>query len=78
MELQNAKTGRITAYGFACGYIERHESCGVAVTLWKEHGTYHVRAHGGNIGRIFWDSFPNLAAARKRYELAKQSLFGEE
>jgi hypothetical protein len=61
------KAGRLTPYAFACGYLERRPlASGADVTLWGEHGCYHVRAHGPD-GRIFWDSFHTLTEARKRY-----------
>jgi hypothetical protein len=38
---------------------------GVEVSLWKEHGTYHVRAHDFNEHkRLDWKSFPTMSAAR--------------
>lgn len=37
------KAGRISAYGFACGYIEAVENGHKHVTIWAEHGAYHVR-----------------------------------
>src|ERR1700759_403472 len=63
-------TERLTAYEFACGYVQHAErgmqhdpenlapTAGVSLTLWKEHGTFHVRAHDfGKHERLFWDSF---------------------
>jgi hypothetical protein len=69
MELHSA-TGRLTAYGLSCGYVEQHEAENIRTTLWKEHGTYHVRAHSENLGRLFWESFRTLGEATKRYNLA--------
>jgi hypothetical protein len=37
------KDGEPTAYGFACGYVSRKEHHNVRVTLWQEHGVYHIR-----------------------------------
>lgn len=57
------KANEVSAYGFACGYSEsRDTEHGYSVTLWREHGTYHVRIHDR---RIAWESFSTLAAARR-------------
>lgn len=56
----------ITAYQFACGYVDRVERGKVWVTLWKEHGVYHVRAHEfDGRGRLAWKVFQTLTAARR-------------
>lgn len=36
--------GSPSAYGFACGYVMRYEKGACSAELYKEHGTYHVRA----------------------------------
>lgn len=67
------KTARneLTAYAFACGYMQsRTLPDGAYITLWQEHGTYHVRAHNKARGRIFWDSFSSLKEAKNRYRQA--------
>lgn len=65
------KRGRLTAYAFNCGYVEyRLLEDNSSITLWKEHNVYHVRMHHKYHGRIFWDSFPTLTEARKRYHEA--------
>jgi hypothetical protein len=63
------KSGKLTAYGFACGYVESRDLDGglYSIRLWQEHGVYHVRMHHKYNGRIFWDSFSTLTEARKRY-----------
>ena len=66
------KNGRVTVYGFACGYIESKDNNGIKTTLWMEHGTYHVRQHDFNVGkRNFWKSFPTLTEARKLFNAQK-------
>jgi len=68
MEIRTA-AGRISAYGFACGYVESVYHGRVNVCLWSEHGTYHVRAHDHeNKRRVFWDSFRLLSDARKHFD----------
>jgi hypothetical protein len=66
------KRRRLTAYAFACGYVESRDlDNGLCnIRLWSEHGTYHVRMHHKYNGRIFWDSFRTLTEARKRYRQA--------
>lgn len=63
------KTGELTPYGLACGYVQTHEVSDIRVTLWHEGGPmYHVRAHDfGEHRRIAWDSFERLTDARKAY-----------
>ncbi len=71
-ELRTAN-GRISAYGFACGYVEQAKIGDIRIRLWINHGCYHVRAHEhgfGGRGRLFWDSFRTLGAARKRFRTA--------
>lgn len=72
-----SNTGKITAYQAVCGAVQRielkqyahHEP--VCIDLWIEHGTYHVRAHDHELhGRLFWDSFDTITAARTRYSKA--------
>ena len=61
--------GQLSAYGLACGYIMRRYSGKVCVSLWQEHGTYHVRGvycKGDRKGdRAFWQTFGKLTEARR-------------
>lgn len=50
MNIKN-KNGSISAYGFACGYVETKDNGAVLnsddsknVELYREHGVYHIRA----------------------------------
>lgn len=78
--ITHTEKGRLTDYGLSLGMIERWtgkpvELRMVSLNLWKEHGTYHVRAHDHDcLGRLFWDSFDTLTAARKRFDSAKREL----
>lgn len=54
------KDGKLTAYAFACGYVE---SLG-GFTLYREHGIYHVRGFGGSAVR-HWLTVRTLSKARK-------------
>lgn len=58
MELKT-KQGKLTAYGFACGYVERSGP----FTLLMEHGVYHVKGYGVN-GRVY-RSYRTLTQARR-------------
>jgi len=65
----------LSSYALACGCIERKHYGNVQVTLWLEHGTYHVRAHDfEQHKRIFWDSFRTLSQARKCFSAAGKRL----
>lgn len=66
----HTKSGRLTPYALACGYIEQKDIDGVQVTLWNEGGPcYHVRAHNFKTHeRIFWESFTRLSDARRLFD----------
>lgn len=75
-EIRTAR-GLVSAYGFACGYVERAIIGEISVSLWHENGCYHVRAHEsgfGGRGGLFWDSFRMLGEARKRFATAAGML----
>ncbi len=60
---------RLTAYELACGCVRSQYVGRVNITLWMEHGTYHVRAHDhGNSKRLWWDSYTTVFAAHRRFE----------
>jgi hypothetical protein len=66
-QFYNSK-GELTAYGLACGYIEKYEALQQSLTLWREGGIYHVRRHNHfHNKRVFWVSFEKLTDARKTY-----------
>jgi hypothetical protein len=70
------KSGELTPYALACGYIQQKEKEGKQVSLWNEGGPlYHVRLHDFNAGkRIFWESFERLTDARVLYKKTARSL----
>lgn len=74
------KDGSLTAYSFACGYVQEFELNGVRLQLYHEGAVYQVRAHDHNTGtRLFWDSFDSyiaggLGLARKRYAQAVKDI----
>lgn len=66
--------GTLTAYSFACGYIERKERDALRLDLWHEGACYHVKA-SNNQGRIYWHSFDTLGAARRFYKQQAKTIF---
>ena len=67
-------TGEVSAFGFACGYIEKKEFDGYRVTMWKEHNTYHVQYFDEEEGRLHWDTFDTLGRARRAYRQLLKDL----
>lgn len=64
------KDGRISAYGFACGYIEAVENGYKRATILMEHGVYHVqwKLDDG------WATFDALADAREEYDKVSKEV----
>ena len=71
--------GRLTVYGFGCGYIETkstdfaaYRSGDLYTELYHEGACYHVRQFdrrkGAKVFRVFWESFPNLTEAKKLFD----------
>lgn len=69
------KDGWLTSYALACGYVEQKDYGPVRITLFFEHGCYHVRAydHDQKV-RLFWETFRTLTEARRYYKYAKALL----
>lgn len=67
------KSGELTPYALACGYIQEKENDGKRITLWHEGGqVYHVMLFDHkNHKRIFWESFERLTDARALYRKTK-------
>lgn len=63
--------GDLTAYSFACGYVQKEDTNNKWKKIFMEHGAYHVMA--GNDGEKWriWDTFDKLTDARKRYRSIK-------
>lgn len=70
-------SGKLNAYAFSCGYIDRREfwdgregerTKGRSVTMWHEHGCYHVRANClFTAKQVEWFASSKLTDARKAY-----------
>ena len=69
------KSGRLTAYALACGYVELFEKGPHRLTLWREHGTLHVRHFNHeSMERIFWECPETLTSARALFNRAKRLI----
>lgn len=60
------KNGTLTAYAFACGYIETKPlpAIGGEVRLFREGACWHVQARDDSRGRFLWEFFDKLTPAR--------------
>jgi len=67
------KSGRLTPYALACGYIEEKYYGPIWIRLWFEGGiVYHVSAYDTEAKeRRFWESFDTLTEARRYYDHAE-------
>lgn len=65
MKMKN-KNGTLTAYAFACGYIETRpiQAPGGEVRLFLDGACWHVQARDDNRGIFTWESFDLLTHAR--------------
>lgn len=59
--------GTLTAYAFACGYVERSGP----FILYMEHGVYHVKGQGTN-GRVR-RAYRTLAKARRELKTIRNT-----
>jgi len=66
------RDGSLTAYAFACGYIQRASLGDVDLQLYKD-GCWHVRAFDSE-RTLLWDCFGSLSKARKRFDAAKREF----
>jgi hypothetical protein len=65
------KNGQLSAYGFACGYVDRIGELGIEyVEIYIEHSHFHVRY--GMQSWIVWNTYDTLTPARNFYnQIAK-------
>ena len=72
------KSGELTSYALACGYVKEwhlvKESTKIQVKLWQEHNIYHVRSHNFATTRIKWESFHTLSEARREFYAQKREV----
>ena len=72
----------LTLYALSCGYVQEAESVingrKIRVTLWMEHGAFHVRAHDFTVeGRLDWVVENSLADARHHYNAMIRRYLGD-
>jgi hypothetical protein len=60
------KTGQLTDYALACGYMQTFEALDERLCLYKEHNAYHVKMTS-NVSRV-WEVFDTLTEARQFYK----------
>jgi hypothetical protein len=76
--------GKLTAYGFACGYVQFVENLTLQKELYREHNVYHVRSLYNNTPElntkfdgshshkfIIWETYETLTEAKKIYNKIK-------
>ncbi len=78
-----AQPERLSAQQLDRGEVQRwlletrkpHDCRNVSLSLWKEHGVYHLRAHDFALhGRIFWSRHRTLTEARKAWSEGKRTV----
>jgi len=67
------KTGTLTVYAFACGYIEtkKLKSEGGEARLYRDGAAWHVTARDDARGRFLWECFDLLTPARDFFRKVK-------
>lgn len=65
------QNGELSAYSFACGYVEKLEDNARWKKMFKEHGHYHVAAGKENQRWVIWEVFDTIKPARKFYRSIK-------
>lgn len=59
--------GSLTAYSFACGYVEREENETHYKEIFMEHSHYHVKSGLMSHKWEVWETFDTLTEARRFY-----------
>lgn len=67
MKTVYTKSGKLSAYGFSCGYIERKETAFKRATLSKEFNAYIVAVTYKQTLGYYTQGFDNLSKARKLF-----------
>lgn len=68
---------KLSAQQLACGYVQLAEGNDYRLTMWMEHGTYHVRLHNHApdyrvAGRCMWESFRTMTEARHCFDVTRR------
>ncbi len=63
------KSGQLSSYGFACGYVEKSRNEKTWKEMYMEHNCFHVRQGKTNERYSLWETFESneLTKARKLY-----------
>lgn len=64
------KNGDLTAYAFACGYVQTKPLKDGMVRLFRDGACWHVQASNEQ-GRFIWESFNLLTPARAFFRTIK-------
>jgi len=73
------KNGSLTAYSFACGYIEKLERDNKQTQLFLDGGVWHVKGYDFNKHeRITWECFDYLTPARKYFAQLNKQVFSNQ
>jgi hypothetical protein len=75
MKTIKTKNGFTSEYGFMCGYIETIQTEKTKLTMYYEHGIYHIQAYRNDLKRLMtrndckiWNSYETLTEAKKEYK----------
>jgi len=76
--------GFLSAYGFACGYVQKVENEKLHKQMYREYNVYHVQSTKNNSPKLnssfcgpvshnylIWESFEKLNDAKKLYNKIK-------
>lgn len=68
------KDGFTSEYGFMCGYIENIQTEKIKLTMFLEHGIYHIQAYRNDKKTYItrddcriWKTYDKLTEAKKQY-----------
>ena len=70
------KSGDLSRYAFACGYVQSHICNGLELNLKHSGGSvYDLRGYTQHpFAREFWDTFDTIGEARKAYRQRKAQM----
>lgn len=69
------KSGRLTRYALACGYLEDAWVGETHAQLWMEHGVIHVRAFDhAKCREVMWKSWRTVTEARRDFDRTLRAI----
>ena len=75
MDKFKTKSGRLTPYALACGYIETKQVGAATLSLFFD-GCTHVQARSEDKGRFLWECFDTITQGRRFFDAQAQQLKG--